>query len=60
MSNNNGYQEIHRDREAALRGVRPEIANAPAPSQAFNQGAHDGREAAQSREVRDTNKPRRE
>jgi hypothetical protein len=56
----NAYQEIHRDREAALRGVHPQIANRPAPSQAFNQGAHDGREAAVSRDLRDTNKPRRE
>jgi hypothetical protein len=57
---NNGYQEIHRDREAALRGIRPAIANAPAPAHDFDRGARTGAEAAVSREVTDTNKPRRE
>ena len=52
---NNGYQEIHRDREAALRGTRPANANAPAPAQSFSIGTHDGKSAAASREVRDTN-----
>ena len=57
---NNGYQEIHRDREAALRGTRPANANAPAPAQSFSIGTHDGKSAAASREVRDTNQPRKE
>jgi len=56
----NAYQQVARDTEAARKGVMPEIANRPAPSQAFNQGAHDAREPAVSREVRDTNQPRRE
>jgi hypothetical protein len=56
----NPYQEVARDHEAALRGVRPEIANRPAPAQSFSIGTHDGKSAAVSREVRDTNKPRRE
>jgi hypothetical protein len=56
----NGFREIHRDREAALRGVRPEIANRPAPAQSFSIGTHDGKSATVSREVRDTNQPRKE
>jgi hypothetical protein len=56
----NSYTEIHRDREAALRGTRPAIANAPAPAQAFDRCARTRAEAAISREVTDTNKPRRE
>jgi hypothetical protein len=55
----NSYTEIGRDTEAARKGVMPDIANRPAPSQAFNQG-HDGREAAQSREVTNPNAPRKE
>jgi hypothetical protein len=57
---NNGYQEIRRDRAAALRGVRPEVANAPEPAQSFSIGTHDGKSAAVSREVRDTNQARKE
>jgi hypothetical protein len=57
---NNGYQEIQREREAALRGVRPEIANRQKPAQAFNRGTDSGREAAQSREVTNYNQPRKE
>jgi hypothetical protein len=60
MMSNNGYQEIHRDREAALRGVRPEIANDPKPAHDFDRGARTGAEAAVSREVTNTNAPRRE
>jgi hypothetical protein len=57
---NNGYQEIHRDREAALRGVRPAIANRPEPAHDFDRGARTGAEAAVNRQVRDTNNPRKE
>jgi hypothetical protein len=53
----NAYQQVVRDTEAARKGVMPDR---PAPSQAFTQGAHDGREAAQSREVTNTNAPRKE
>jgi hypothetical protein len=56
----NAYREINRDLQAALRGTKPAIANRPAPSQAFSQGVHTGKEAAISREVKDTNQPRRE
>jgi hypothetical protein len=56
----NAYTEVHRERQAALRGIRPEVANAPKPSQAFSVGTHSGKEAAVSREVRDTNNPRKE
>jgi hypothetical protein len=55
----NPYQEVARDHEAALRGVRPEIANRPEPAQSFGKGTHSGREAAVSREV-SPNNPRRE
>jgi hypothetical protein len=56
----NPYREIASDREAALRGIRPAVANDPRPAQAFCQGAHTGKETAISREVKDTNQPRRE
>jgi hypothetical protein len=56
----NPYREIASDREAALRGIRPKIANRPAPAQAYNEGVHTGREAAVSREVRNYNSPRKE
>jgi hypothetical protein len=52
--------EVGRDTEAARRGVMPEIANAPKPAQDFGRGARTGGEAAISREVRDTNQPRKE
>ena len=55
----NPYQEIARDREAALRGTRPAIANDPKPAQDFDRGARTGAEAAVNREV-SPNKPRRE
>jgi hypothetical protein len=56
----NGYQEIHRDREAALGGTRPAVANDPAPAQSFSVGVHDGKTAAVSRQVTDFDKPRKE
>jgi hypothetical protein len=56
----NPYREIASDREAALRGIRPAVANEPAPAQSFSQGVHTGREAAISREVRNYNSPRKE
>jgi hypothetical protein len=56
----NPYQEIARDREAALRGTRPAIANDPNPAQDFGRGARTGAEAAVSREVKNTDSPRRE
>jgi hypothetical protein len=56
----NPYHEVNRDHQAALRGIRPEIANRPAPAQAFSQGVHTGREAAVSREVTNFNQPRKE
>jgi hypothetical protein len=56
----NPYQEVARDHEAALRGVRPEIANRPKPAHDFDRGARTGAEAAVSREVKNTDSPRRE
>jgi hypothetical protein len=51
----------HRELNAYLhRGAMPPIADRPAPSQAFNEGAHTGREAAVSRQVRDFDRPRKE
>jgi hypothetical protein len=55
----NPYREIASDREAALRGIRPEVANRPLP-ESFSIGVHDGKSAAISREVRNTNEPRKE
>jgi hypothetical protein len=52
----NSYQEIARDHEAALRGIRPAIANRPERAHDFDRGARTGAEAAVSR----ANKPRRE
>jgi hypothetical protein len=59
MSDENPYVQVARDRQVALRGVRPEVANAPAPAQSFSIGTHDGKSAAVSREV-SPNNPRRE
>jgi hypothetical protein len=56
----NPYREIASDREAALRGIRPAVANDPAPSQAFSQGVHTGAEAHVSRQVTDFDEPRKE
>jgi hypothetical protein len=56
----NAYQQVARDTEAARKGVMPEIANRPQPSQQFGEGASTGREAAISREVKNYNLPRKE
>jgi hypothetical protein len=56
----NPYREVACDYQDALRGIRPEVANRPQPAQAFSVGTHDGKSAAISREVRNTNEPRRE
>ena len=54
------YVQVARDKEAARRGTMPEISNRPQPAQSFGKGAHSGREAALSREVVNTNQPRKE
>jgi hypothetical protein len=53
-------KEIGRDTEAARNGVRPPIANRPEPAQDFGRGVHNGSEAAVSREVTNTNAPKKE
>jgi hypothetical protein len=53
--------EEHRQlNEFVHRGAMPPVANDPAASQSFDRGAHTGREAAQSRQAKDFNNPRRE
>ena len=60
MSDKNPYAKVASDHQAALRGVRPEVANHPQPAQSFSVGTHDGKSAAISREVVNSNSPRRE
>ena len=56
----NAYQQVVSDTEAARREITPEIANHPQPAQSFSVGTHDGKSAAISREVVNSNSPRRE